>query len=453
MSLFFSCSEKHEGNQDAMLPDVPMNQDVSYNETSPEIDVTEAVEEEAVPVLDPLPPSFAFRVKTGPAEAELFSGGEKLIPAESAKGIRTYVLDQDTEPIFFQAENFITREIYPREIPGSIRRGILQVKLEPASGIFHLVQEIETGNQPKSALFSTDGKRIFVPLLNETGVDVFSFDAGKNVPLQYEKRLSIPEGKAKGFVESCIDSRRNEFLVSNMDENKIHVFDLENLEYKTSVNTGGTMPKVIVQNPDASVTAVSNWLSHDIALIDSETKERTNLIPVGATPRGMTFSPDGKTLYAALFDGPEIAVIDMNQKKLVKTFLYSEGSGAARHVLYHDEKLYVSDMYQGRIYMLRDYDGKVLNSVRVGPNVNTICFSHDKSMLFVSSRGRNNPDDYTIEGPEFGTVTALNTEDLSSAGKVWGRNQPTGLAASPDGKYLVFTDFLDANMEIYSTGN
>jgi DNA-binding beta-propeller fold protein YncE len=444
ISIFLSCSVKQEVNT------IPAIQPV------PEIPPAEIVIEEAepipepAPVLEPLPPAFSFRVKTGPAEVALFSNGEELIPTKTAVGVREYVINDDESLISFQAENYITQEMNPREIPGNLRRGILQIKLEPAVGIFHLVQEIETGSQPKSAMFSADGKRIFVPLLNETGVDVFSLNAENNPPLQFEKRITVPEENAVGFVESYIDVRRNEYLVSNMDENKVHIFDLTTLEYKTSFSTGGTMPKVIAQNPSGTITVVSNWLDHTIALFNSETRERTALINVGATPRGMSFSPDGSLLYAALFDGPNIAVIDMNQKKLIKTFSYSTTTGAARHVLFHNEKLYVSDMYQGRVYILQAADGKVLHSLRVGPNVNTICFSADKSILFVSSRGRNNPDDYTIEGPEFGTVTALNSSDLSAAGKVWGRNQPTGLAASPDGKYLVFTDFLDANMELYS---
>jgi hypothetical protein len=33
--------------------------------------------------------------------------------------------------------------------------------------------------------------------------------------------------------------------------------------------------------------------------------------------------------------------------------------------------------------------------------------------------------------------------------KVRGKNQPTGLAVSPDGKHLAFTDFPDDNLELY----
>ncbi len=59
------------------------------------------------------------------------------------------------------------------------------------------------------------------------------------------------------------------------------------------------------------------------------------------------------------------------------------------------------------------------------------------------------PLDYTIPGPDLGAVYMLNAQDLTLIERVWGRNQPTGLAISPDGKLLVFTDFLDMNLELY----
>jgi len=75
--------------------------------------------------------------------------------------------------------------------------------------------------------------------------------------------------------------------------------------------------------------------------------------------------------------------------------------------------------------------------------------SPDGKYIFASSRGRNNAVDYLLPGPDFGAVYMLNAQDLTVIDKVWGRNQPTGLAVSPDGKLLVFTDFLDANLELY----
>jgi DNA-binding beta-propeller fold protein YncE len=265
----------------------------------------------------------------------------------------------------------------------------------------------------------------------------------------FEKRLSIPGSNTAGFVAAFTDAKRQELWVSNMEENKVHIFDLDTLDYKTSIGTEGIFPKVIVQSPNGDMTAVSNWISRDISVFDSQTKELLCRIPVGGTPRGMAFSPNGAVLYAAIFDEPVIALVDMTQNKVTSRYRLYEGEGAARHVICHNGKLYVSDMYRGTVNILNASTGALLASRRIGPNINTIVLSPDGRRLFVSSRGRNNPRDYTKPGPELGAIYILKADDLSPEERIWGRNQPTGLAVSPDGKYMVFTDFLDANLELY----
>jgi YVTN family beta-propeller protein len=194
---------------------------------------------------------------------------------------------------------------------------------------------------------------------------------------------------------------------------------------------------------------VSNWVSRNISVIDSETKKLLRLIPVGGTPRGMAFSPDGGLLYVANYDEAVVEVVDMKENKVSKRFRLYAGEGAVRHVIYHDNKLYVSDMHRGTVNILNATTGALLVSKRIGSNINTIVLSPDGKRVFASSRGRNNPVDYTIPGPEFGAVYLLNADDLTIEERIWGRNQPTGLGISPDGKFLVFTDFLDANLELY----
>jgi sugar lactone lactonase YvrE len=106
-------------------------------------------------------------------------------------------------------------------------------------------------------------------------------------------------------------------------------------------------------------------------------------------------------------------------------------------------------MFRGTVNILNAATGALIKSARIGPNINTIIMSADGRYILASSRGRNNPVDYTIPGPDFGAVYMLNPRDLTVIEKVWGRNQPTGLAVSPDGKLLAFTDFLDMNLELY----
>jgi DNA-binding beta-propeller fold protein YncE len=372
----------------------------------------------------------------------------------AAAGIRRFTLE-GPGLLRLEAAGYTGKSFQTSEIPGLLRDGQFQVKLETEGGRLAYLREIPTGRQPKSAYFSPEGDRLFVPLLGQQGVDVFRLvenTASGSAPpsLGFEKRLAVPGSRACGFVEALCDGARRELWVSNMEENRAHIFDLDTLEYKRFVDTGGLMPKVIAQSPAGDITVVSNWLSRNISVFDSQTKERLALIPVGGTPRGMAFSPDGKTLYTAIFDEPVIELINMDTKRSAARYRLYEGAGAVRHVIYAEGKLFVSDMYRGNVCTLDAATGKLLKAVRVGPNINTIVLSPGGDRVYASSRGRNNPEDYTRPGPEFGAVYALAATDLSPEEKVWGRNQPTGLAVSPDGRRLVFTDFLDDNLELYA---
>jgi YVTN family beta-propeller protein len=385
-----------------------------------------------------------FRLKSAPSDLTVSLNGVAQRPISVAGDIRNYRITGDGV-LRFSADTYTSQEYASREL--AIKNGLLEIKLEKEKGIMELVGEFTTGRQPKSAYFSPDGKRLFVPLLDDNGIDVFQLGES----WVYEKRLTVPGNTRSGFVEAMFDERRREIWFSNMTENKLHIFNLDTLEYKMSMVSGGVLSKVIVQNPAGDRTFVSNWVSQNISVFDSDTKELLRRIPVGGTPRGMAFSPDGKLLYTAIYDGPIVAVVDTAQNRVVTRYRFDKRpeGGAARHVIYRDGRLYVSDMYFGTVNILSASTGAVIASRRIGPNINTIVLSPDGKRIFASSRGRNNSVDYTRPGPDFGAVYLLNAADLSQEERIWGRNQPTGLAISPDGKYLAFTDFLDKNLEVY----
>jgi len=392
----------------------------------------------------PLWAQTTFALKSAPPDLNVFFDDKLITPVSASGTLRNYRIS-GAGIVRFSADGYRPQEYHSALLP--VIKGLLEVKLENETGLMELRGEYATGIQPKSAYFSPDGQRLFVPLLAQHGIEVFHLTDEQS--LSYEKRLIVPDSKAAGFVEALCDAKRRELWISNMNENKVHIFDLDTLEYKTSMATGGIFPKVVVQSPDGSLTVVSNWISQDISVFDSDSKKLLRRIPVGGTPRGMAFSPNGALLYTAIYDAALIAVVDMAQNKVTSRYRFGEGEGAARHVIYRDGKLYVSDMYRGTVNILNASTGALLRSRRIGPNINTIIMSPDGKRIFASSRGRNNPQDYTLPGPDFGAVYILSAEDLSVQERIWGRNQPTGLAMSPNGKFLVFTDFLDANVELY----
>ena len=391
-----------------------------------------------------IPAPKTFSLKSAPHDLEVYLNDELIKPFSSGRGIRNYRLT-DSGTLKFIASGHRPQIFNSDFLP--VKNGIVGIKLENTNSVMQLKGEYKTGSQPKSVYFSPDGKRLFVPLINQHGVDVFYQKKGL---LIYEKRLTVPDSKAIGFVEALCDAKRRELWVSNMLENKVHIYDLDTLEYKLSLNTGGVYPKVIAQSPDTQLTIASNWSSMDVSVFDSNTKKLLRRIPVGGTPRGMAFSPDSSLLYVAIYDEPLIVAVNLEQNKIVSRFRLYQGAGAARHVIYNDEKLYVSDMLRGTVNILNAQTGALLHSRRIGMNINTIVLSPCGHYIFASSRGTNHPEDYTLPGPDYGAVFMLDARNLTLREKIWGRNQPTGLAVSPDGKYMVFTDFLDANLEWYS---
>lgn len=91
----------------------------------------------------------------------------------------------------------------------------------------------------------------------------------------------------------------------------------------------------------------------------------------------------------------------------------------------------------------------VIKTFYAGSNINTIKLSSDNKKLFISSRGQNNNNGYLHKGPDFGKILVYDTVGKRITDWVWGGNQPTGLAVSPDNSLLVFSDFLDRRVEIY----
>ncbi|MDR0684649.1 MAG: hypothetical protein LBF83_05935 [Spirochaetaceae bacterium] len=167
---------------------------------------------------------------------KIFLNDRELEGAVAETGLRRFTLE-GPGLLRLEAPGYRGKSFRTSEVPGLLRDGRFQVKLETEGGGLVYLREVPTGRQPKSAYFSPEGDRLFVPLLGQRGVDVFRLvenaDSGSAPPaLSFEKRLAVPGSTASGFVEALCDGERRELWVSNMEENRAHIFDLDTLEYK-----------------------------------------------------------------------------------------------------------------------------------------------------------------------------------------------------------------------------
>ncbi|HRZ64550.1 MAG TPA: YncE family protein [Spirochaetia bacterium] len=389
-------------------------------------------------------------LRLAPPGALVFRGREELPLRQGRNGIRWASLEPGPQELLILAEGCVARRI-SLELPppsGLPARGplLLEEKLERAGSPLELERMGPTGLRPKSLAFSPDGRFLVVPLLSGRGADLL--DAASLAPLG---RLEppLPFAASEGFVECAFFPRSREIWVSQMHSSRIHAFDLDSFAYKDSFPSGGSYPKVIASSPDGSRAYVSNWVSEDVCVIETSSRRILARIKTGGTPRGLAPSPDGRWLYIARFSDGAILRLDLASMELA-TFHAPDG-GAKRHLVLDPDRgrLYATDMGRGSLFAFDCARGRLLAELRLGPNPNGCALSPDGRLIYACTRGPDGEEGYERKGPVAGELIAIDARRLAVVARQWGGAQPTGLAVSPDGSRILFTDFLDHRVESY----
>lgn len=312
---------------------------------------------------------------------------------------------------------------------------------------YRLKDYYPTGKQPKSVTF-INNRMVCIPSLHEnSGIFIVDITDGTT------RELHLPEKflKKGGFVESLVIKKRNELLVSQMTTAMIHVFDLKSLNYKWSVQLGGKWTKVMVYYEEKDLVYASNWISYDISIIDLNQKKEISRIDVGGVPRGLMISQDRSLLYYTIYerkDGSAGYYGYLNLKNYSKVPL-SSSRGSKRHLVSSDKHYFLSDMSKNTVEVFEHHNHKRVKIFSVCQKPNTIALAPDFSRLYISCRGPNGPNGYLNKGSEFGKLMVIDARELKILYQIEGGNQPTGLDISPDGQFVVLSDFLDHRIRVY----
>ena len=298
------------------------------------------------------------------------------------------------------------------------------------------------GKQPKQVVFSPDSQFVILPLLDDSGFDVFSVSENKII-----KRIECPSPKMKGFAEGLFIPEKSVFLISQMTTASLHEFSYPDFEFKRTIATEGVWSKVIAYSPEKNILAVSNWLSNDISIIDYDSGKVIRKIPTKAAPRGIAFIDGGEKIISLAFDGAEIELFEVDGG--IRLDHIAIKKSCMRHIVMDEGQTfaYVSDMYNRKIYKINLPLFKIVDEIQVFNNPNTIDLLGN--CLFVSCRGPNSTKAYTDRSPVNGKIYLIDCAMFEEISDFEGGNQPTGLDVSPDGRLLCFSNFQDANMELY----
>jgi YVTN family beta-propeller protein len=165
-----------------------------------------------------------------------------------------------------------------------------------------VITTLPVGETPHGILVSPNRSMVYVS--NFVSGDVTVIDAFTDAVV-----ATIPVGAGpQGLATS---PRGFEVYVANRFSSDISVIDAATNTVKATINNGlGTIPFDLAASPSGLTLYATNLGAGSVSVIDATTNMLTGTIPVGAGPRGISFTTDGAALIVANGDNGTASVIN-----------------------------------------------------------------------------------------------------------------------------------------------
>lgn len=184
----------------------------------------------------------------------------------------------------------------------------------------------------------------------------------------------------------------------------------------------GAVPKSVAVTPDGRLALVANWCSDDLTVVDTGRNTVLATVPVGKLPLGLAISPDSRTGYVAVSGSAHVVSVDLGAADTgtatAQPLAQTEAGPRALALSPDGRVLYVAANDAGVVVKVDTATRGVLQRVTVGKQPRSLALSSDGTALFVGNYGS-------------ATVTKLRTSDLSPLQEVKVAKDPVGLAYEP----------------------
>ncbi|MCY4049564.1 MAG: hypothetical protein OXF24_08255 [Hyphomicrobiales bacterium] len=138
--------------------------------------------------------------------------------------------------------------------------------------------------------------------------------------------------------------------VTNSADNTLSIIDLESMQTSATLTLGNT-PEHMQLHPEGEILAVGNIEGGTISLVSLREEVELHRIAGLHEPHNMTFSPDGKSLYVGNLGANFLSVIDVESAELTERLPVGSGRATA--------SLGASDEHQGIIDVTASPDGSL----------------------------------------------------------------------------------------------
>ncbi len=231
-----------------------------------------------------------------------------------------------------------------------------------------IVKQVQLEGTPTDAILSWDEQSLFVSVPELGFISVVDVKTFKEV-----SRLSRPEFKAAanaGMIDALATTPDYKHLYISVPGG-VEVFDQRLLVYKPDYQqptkkiaiTGTGAQRMLIHGPTSKLYYTFQG-SNQVAVVDTNTEKLVKTIPVKGGPMDVTFVIGGEA-WVACADGT-IAVIDVNKDEVVKTI--DTGSKGPMHIATATDIRYIAASHDdtGDVTILQPITKEVLNTVKTG---------------------------------------------------------------------------------------
>jgi len=199
------------------------------------------------------------------------------------------------------------------------------------------------------------------------------------------------------------------------DPSFVYRIDVGTLAISGAVRVGA-VPKYLAASPDGRWLLVSNFCSQDLSVVDVASGTEVRRILVGLHPRGIAISSDSTTAFVAVMGAAKVVRIDLATWETVDV----PAGPTPRHLVLSpdDRVLYVTNNRAGTVRSIDAATGSELAVVATGRQPRSMAISDDGRSLWVV----NYADD---------TLVKVGTATMTILQEVRTRDRPVGVTYDP----------------------
>lgn len=175
----------------------------------------------------------------------------------------------------------------------------------------------------------------------------------------------------------------------------------------------GAVPKYVAVSPDGRWVLVTNWCTYDLSVIDVELGAEVRRIPIGAYPRGIAVDPSSSSAYVAVMGSSHIAVVDLDDFSV--STIAAVGQGPRDLRMAPDGRfVYTTLNAEGTVAKIHRRSGEVRGKAVAGDAPRSLAISGDGTALYAVNYHSN-------------TVSKIRTRDMAVVQTVETHDKPIGI--------------------------